>query len=56
MIALMSTHIYINIINSVRIQNEFFKHETLLVKSQAHYYYNAAKRAEFLGYCVGGIH
>lgn len=55
MLALMSTHIYINILNSVLIQNEFFIHEMLLVTSQFHYY-NVAKRTEFLGGSVGGIH
>jgi hypothetical protein len=57
MITLISTHIYINTLNFVRIQNEFFvlKHETLLVTSQVQKY-TAAKRAQFLGASVGGVY
>ena len=57
MIVQISAHIYINILNFVHIQNDFFllKHETLLVTSHVHKY-TAAKRAEFLGASVGGIY
>ena len=53
----MIAQIYINTLNFLLIQNEFFvlKHETLLITSQVPKY-SAATRAEFLGVSVGGIY